>query len=194
MGWRFSALILRLLFLSPFTHHSQNCEQDLILLFYLLQPFLVPALCLILYKNSLPFGKESPGAVHLHACICVYEPGRVEGDSKLAKYGSRGSGFLSELIMENGEFHLQVSDWIWSRFSLSALRDYLVDRSWDLGPPLKMPLVSKYSPSLLVAQFHATLLGQRFSTNLPLLIGNEKLIPTDLTFSHTWNERIKGKW
>ena len=64
----------------------------------------------MLYKNSLPFGKESPGAVHLHACIRVYEQGRVEGDSKLANYGSRGSGFLAELIMENGEFHLQVSD------------------------------------------------------------------------------------
>lgn len=62
------------------------------------------------YKNSVPFGKRMLGSVHLHAYICVYEPDRVEGDSKLAKYGSRGSKFLAELIMENGEFHLQVSD------------------------------------------------------------------------------------
>lgn len=98
--------------------------------------------------------EESAGSVHLHAWICVYEPGRGQGDSKLAKYGSRGSGFLAELIIENGEFHLQVSDWIWSSLSLSALYDYLVDRSWDLGLPPKILLFSKCSPSLLVAHFH----------------------------------------
>lgn len=48
--------------------------------------------------------------MHLHACIRVHEPGRGQGDSELTNYGSRGSGFLAELIMENGEFHLQVSD------------------------------------------------------------------------------------
>lgn len=139
-------------------------------------------------------------SVHLHAWVCVYEPASVQGDSKLAKYGSRGSGFLAELIMENGEFHLQVSDWIWSSLSLSALYDYLADRSWDLGHSPKISLVSKCSPSLLLAQFYGILLGLILSSPTPT--PKSSLINWKWKVNSHWphflsykkRERIKSKW
>lgn len=134
--------------LLPISHRSVNRIWWCYFIYYNRFWPLHSALCCV--KIVCPLGRECWVCSCPCRYLCLWTRQGREGDSKLANYGSRGSGFLAELIMENGEFHLQVSDWIWSSLSLSALFGDLVDRSWGSGTSPKRFF---YSPNAFPPSF-----------------------------------------